>query len=212
MRQENSVLFALRDLRSMEADRVADERARAEEERVRAEDERARREEAERVERALVEAETRNRELAATLGQMQATITALAERAEQSNAPAMLPVAAVSLPEPPRPTARWPMVLTVAALAIALVAWLRPRERTVYVPISAPTVAAAPAAAPPIATPPTTTPPTTTPSIGRTAVEEPAARPRPKRPAPRPQATPRRPLPTVTTCNGDPLCGVPTMP
>ena len=201
MRQENSVLFALRDLRSLEADRVADEQRRRDEERARELAERAeaerQRAEDERVAQALAAAEARNHALAATLDRMQATIAALSAEAKAPPPPATV---AVSLPEPAPPRARWPLAVAGLAVGFALIAWLVPRQRIVYAP-APPVAVAAPVA---IARPPVVAaPPPVTPKPQPPLVARPTPHPHPpKRPAPPPK------LPTVTTCNDDPLCGL----
>jgi hypothetical protein len=206
MRPENSVLFALRDLRSLETDRVAEaERAEAERQRVEAE---RRRVEAERrladearqeailaqrrseqqerdtMARALEHAEGRNDQLESDMQTLRALVSAVR----------------------PEPVERrlWPFVLVAAAgvaLAIVLVAAQRPvvHERVVYLPAPAATLAPpAPAPSPPpqpsIVLPPRREPP---PSAAR-------ARPREKKRLP--VTAPR--LPEVQVCDGkDPLCG-----
>ncbi|MGZ3406250.1 MAG: hypothetical protein ACXVAN_07375 [Polyangia bacterium] len=205
MRQENSVLFALRDLRSLEDERVA-EQQRAEAERQRAEDERQRME----AERRLADEQRQ-----AALGlqrqreheERQALARALehaAGRNEQLESDVQTLRALVSAVRP-EPVERrlWPFALVAAAgiaLAIVLVASQRPvvRERVVYVPAPVATPAPMPprAEAPPsaVAPPPRHQPPA--------SAAHDRAREKKRLPAPAPK------LPEVQVCDGkDPLCG-----
>jgi hypothetical protein len=199
MRQENSVLFALADLRSLESDRVA-EQERAEAERQRAEAERQRAE----AERRLADEQRQAALARRDIEERQALARALGEAAgrnEQLESDVQTLRALVSAVRP-EPVERrlWPLALVAAAgvaLAIVLVASQRPvvRERVVYVPT--PVAAAAPPAPAPIPPPrPTIAPP---PSVSAARVRPPA---RKRRPAPPPK------LPAFQTCDGkDPLCG-----
>jgi hypothetical protein len=197
-RRENSVLFALDDLRGMESERVAreNERVAREKERVAREKERvAREEEARRAEQAvreeatalrtaLGEAERRNQLLAAELGGVR---EALEELAVHPLAPA------VALPEPAPPQHAWPIAFTLAlgaALVLGALLLLRPvpvRERVVTVEVPKPYEVRVVEPAPP--------PPPSPPE--RTRKRHP--------PAPA-KAPPKTPI-FDKNCN-DPLCGL----
>jgi hypothetical protein len=198
-RAENSVLFALSDLKRMETERVTEEalqeaeerhRRDLEAERIRVAEEQARRaaDEKARLESAFVTASRRADALEGELTAMRRALETVATR-----------------PEPPAPIApaprHGPLVLAglVAVAAIAAVFVLqRPpevRERVVYTP--APVAVPAP---PPVAAPA---------PIAPAVVVAPAIAPRPhhataKKPA---TATPRPQLPPKD-CNGDPMCGL----
>jgi hypothetical protein len=208
MGQENSVMFALRDLRTLESDRVAEEariaaaaaeRRRAEEERRRADEEERRAEEAgrrlaqERAEaeaaraaQALREAAGRNQQLESDVQTLRALVTAV-----QPAAPAR---------------SRWPFVLVaVGALALAGALWTRRpppvvQERVVYAPAP---VALAPVA-PPVVRPVERTP---APAAIEPAQTKRTRGPRTRKPSPANVAP--LPLPSVLEdCGGkDPLCG-----
>jgi len=205
MAQENSVLFALRDLRTLESDRLAEEarvaaaaaeRRRVQEERRCAEEERRRdEEEARRL------AQRRADEAAA---EMARALRESAGRNEQLESDVQTLRALVSAVQQPAPRTRphWPMVLVgIALLALAGALWARRapvvRERIVYTP--------APVVAPPVVAP----------VVHPAALPPPPPRPepaRPKRPAVHVHKTaPAVPseLPSILDCVGtkDPLCG-----
>jgi hypothetical protein len=200
MSQENSVLFALRDLRSLEASRVAEEKAR--ERALRLEEQRRSREE----EARRVADQARAAELAAEQQHGQEERVALtrelcasAERNLQLEADvrqlrALMPSIA---PPAPRP-ARWPLVAALALVGITagfgIALFLRApaiHERVVYVRTPASPVETAPVVEPPPAL-------ASTPVITRRVLE------RPKRKKPlAPVQAPR------VECGSDPLCGTP---
>jgi hypothetical protein len=196
MRQENSVLFALRDLRSLESERVA-ERERIETERQRAAAEQRRAEETQKA----ADARQRQHEqqerdsLARALDQASG-------RNEQLESDVQTLRALVSAVRPELVDRRlWPFALAAAAavaLAIVLVASQRPviRERVVYVPTPATSIS----------------PPSTPPLPALVSSPEPPPRPSPPHPRPRLKkrvvTPPALALPTVQDCGGkDPLCG-----
>ena len=187
------MLFALRDLRHLEAERCADER-RIEEQRRVAEEQRRRAEEAERI---AEEQRRRDAEAQRLREQDEREVLASALR-ETSVRNAVLEsdvqevralVAAAAPPAQPR-RSRWPVAavcISAAALVVAILARQQPaRERVVYVASPAPIAAPAPIATPaPIA-----------PLRPRAK-----ARPHLAKPAPKPAS--------VDDCGGkDPLCGM----
>jgi dTMP kinase len=217
MRNENSVLFALKDLRAMEAERVADERQRAEEERRRAgeerrraeeerrraEEEQRRAEEAERTRQMLAVSERDKQRLEDALGEMRRTVARLAEERLSAPPSVALPVAE---PAPQARSPRWPLAIALLAATAAMVALARP-ARVVYVaapaPLpSAPPVVRAPAPLPPVpAAAPIPMPIATPPAVSHAK----------RRVAPKPHLQPATPaLPPLglpADCDKDPLCG-----
>jgi hypothetical protein len=191
MRQENSVLFALRDLRAMESDRVLEEAraAAVEEERRRAEAEQRRADEAER--RA---AQQRADDSAARMTQ---ALRESAHRNERLESDVQALRALVSAAQPPPARARpHALMLLVAASVLVLAAALwtrRPplvQERVVYAPAPAAPAAAAPAPGPvPVAPSLAAAPPV------RSAGPQRTERVRVKRPTP----AVRKPAPPVPT-------------
>jgi len=192
MRQENSVLFALRDLRAMESDRVREEArvAAVEEERRRADKERRRADEAERL-----AAQQRADESAARMTQALRDSAHREERLE-SDVQALRALVSAAQPAPARarPYGVW---LLVAASLVALTAalWTRRapvvQERVVYAPAPAAPAAAVSAPRPaPVAPSLAPVPPV------RSAEPQRAERVRVKRPTPSVHK-PAPPVPTI---------------
>ncbi len=206
MRQENSVLFALADLRGLEAERCENEQ-RLEEQRRLADEARRRAEEAERAaeeqRRQAAEAQRLRTEeerlaLASALRETSARNHVLESDVQQLRA-----LVAAATPASPHRRSRWPFaILCIAVAAIAIVISVKlqtpVRERVVYVttpPPVPPSITTAPAVS---ATPPPAT------------KVEPARPPVRTRRKSRPHVTSPTPTkpPTVDDCNGkDPLCG-----
>jgi hypothetical protein len=202
MRQENSVLFALRDLRSLESDRVAEEERAQEELRRQAEEERRaheqqriadeererqasaqrgrERQERESLALALRDASGRNEQLESDMRQLRALVSAVAPVPERRR---LWPIGLVAL--------------VGALFAVAMVAQRASvRERIVYLPVAAPVSAPPP------------------PAPSATVVAPPAPKPEPPRaqrvktPPKKRIAKPDSKLPAIDDCGGkDPLCG-----
>ncbi|MCU1276734.1 MAG: hypothetical protein JWM53_280 [bacterium] len=225
MRQENSVLFALADLRSLEADRVAEQR-RAEEQRrqdeerrrLAAEEERrqlAAEEERRRLaveERQRAERETERRQaeeherLAQALSEASRRNAQLDRDVQKLRALVEAATPSDGRHRPPRARTSGrvaaPLVLAAAALIGLCVIATRPptvRERIVYAPASA-------ASPVPLRLPAPAAPAVAPPSTPRTAAATGSARPRSK---PKKRAAPAASaLPAFQDCDGkDPLCG-----
>jgi hypothetical protein len=208
MRPDNSVLFALRDLRALETERVAEEQRaeqqrRVEEERRRRAEEQLRRAEEERQSEAAVQRRREQQE-------REALALALREKSghsEQLEADVRHLRELLSAAQPSaRPRRLWPIGLlagVVATLGLVL-ALQRPtvRERIVYVPSPPPPIAPLPAA-PALTRRPEAALPVTHPERPRVV---PHFKPKRTKAVTRSAGRP----PTLHECGGkDPLCGTP---
>ena len=198
MRQENSVLFALRDLRTLEDERRAGE-LRADEERRLAED--AKREDEEQRQR---EADAQRRR---EQDEREALALSLRETAGrnavlESDVQKLRALVQAVQPAPPPHRSWLPLVFVIVAAvaAVALVAIVAHRpsvhERVVYVP--------APTQAPVVSPSARAVAPAPIPSSSLEQHKAVRASPKPRKPLPRPAPK----LPSVLDCDGrDPLCG-----
>jgi hypothetical protein len=208
MNRENSVLFALRDLRAIQAERVAEER-HADEQRLRAAQEEQRRLDEERrcaAEEVRRREEQSRRNEADRSREREALCAAMARNDALQTELLVLREQVTSVPL--RPRRAWRISLSVVAglsAALMTLAALRltPHERVVY--ITAPQRLTLPASVAPISSPQRSVAPPQPVIVSKSVLPDTAPSNR-RRHKSAPTREPHPPL--ITDCDGtDPLCG-----